>query len=496
MNIPPFRFPTMAYLHYMTFLMVLIGAVNCNVQDDLATLVKLFPGKYDNIAQYNYDIKHTPIAKRHLHLITTATPEQVPVLIGYQSFYVEQYLNGNISDVIRQRIYSYGIDAKTNEIVLKLYSFKDPSKFLHAPANSPTFTALTMGDIIYAEGCDVYWTRLSDNYFRSHMFNTCIVNIGGAEVLIIDRNNLTDTYLTADETWVFYKNQSVLKVYPSPYNMTNFPLKHQESVGIPQTHIGDTVKGQLMDFNSLIKALTTGHEVRYFISPDQCQVSSPSGKTMVQGGYIEDFEYFFDPLFGPQHYFGFSTSNVALNKSGELVTVLKEGFVYEQDGVHLRITTLTSDLSIVLDIVTINCSISTFGSSVQFFTGLKQLTPISSTNDLYTALKHGASVRFTADYRGCTGISAGAISGGVIQDYDFVEATQEVAVTQSKLITNYQGAGFATDIVIGQFFGNNSVTFYASDVTVSTHQPVYKENIYCSLSGRNPNGTVNLYQIP
>ncbi|ESO91310.1 hypothetical protein LOTGIDRAFT_228780 [Lottia gigantea] len=450
-----------------------IGLALSDVHEDLTQLAEQFEGKFDNIDQFNYDIKHKPVQERHLHLITTSVPEDVPILIGFKCFYVEQYLNGNISNVIRQRLYTYGIDKKSQQVVLKLYSFSQPERFLHSPAHSDKFASLTIEDLIYAEGCDVYWTRLDSNYFRSNMFNTCIVNIAGAQVLIIDRNNLTSTYLTADETWVFYKNQSVLKVYPSPYNMSKYPIDEKHNLNNQNTLTRNS--NGIDNFDNLIKRMKGGSVIRFVIDPQYCKSNNSD---VIYGGDIEVFEFFFDSIFGPDQYFGFSESAVAVNSTGGVVTVLKEGYVYNNSGVQLKLTTLAPDLTTVLDKSMVACQFQ--GKGVLFYESRKQISTLESFQELTKALLNGQDVRFTADYRSCPPISAGALSG----DFTFTKDGDQITkltFSQSKVITNYQGSGYVTDIVIGHIFQNGSVTFYASDVQTFNHKPVYKETIRCKL---------------
>ncbi|XP_067659758.1 uncharacterized protein [Haliotis asinina] len=472
-----------------------VACVQADVQDDFKYLTSIFAGVYDNLNQYESDIRRgLPPQDRHLHLITSVAAEDVPVLQGGTSFYLEQYLNGNQSDLIRQRIYSFGIDTE-NRINLKLYSLVDQAKFAHAPSNSPLFKKLTMKDIVYASGCDVYWTRVSDDFFRSNMFNTCVVPIGGAEVLIIDKSTLSSTYLTADETWIFIKNGSVLKVYPSPYNMTK-----QSSYELPaiHTHPSQVDSTQLSGFDEIFNSLVQGQLVRYYLKTSDCAVSGGQGAGALPqlGGFIDTFEYFNDPAFGPTPYFGFSAFIPERNATGGLVILLKEGLVYKTGDVKLRLTTLSVDYQTVINKQNLVCKIGskTSNGSAMFFSGgrtIKQLTTFSS---FVSALQSGAHVRFVVNYGLCN-LGVKAIGGGRIEDFEVSADGSMVKSSQFKIITNYQGEGYVEDIVIGSFYSNSSAIFIASDVMVDTNDDVYVEEIDCEINGLRPGGGVYLFHV-
>ncbi|XP_071085848.1 uncharacterized protein [Haliotis cracherodii] len=472
-----------------------VAYVRADVQDDFKYLTSIFAGVFDNINQYNNDIKRgLPPQDRHLHLITSVAAEDVPVLHGRTSFYLEQYLNGNQSDLIRQRIYSFGLDAE-NRINLKLFSLVDQAKFAHAQTNSPLFKQLTMKDIVYASGCDVYWTRVSDDLFRSNMFNTCIVPIGGAEVLIIDKSTLSSTYLTADETWIFIKNGSVLKVYPSPYNMTK-QISHQRPM-IPASP-SEVASTQLKGFQDILNALVQGQPVRYYLKTSDCTVSGGKGAGALpqMGGYIDTFEYFNDPAFGPVPYFGFSAFLPTRNASGGLFILLKEGLVYKTGDVKLRLTALSPDYQTVLNKQNLVCTIGSSGSSgsATFFSGERSVKQLTNFTSFVSILQNGGNVRFIANYGLCN-MGIKAIGGGRIEDFEVSTDGNMVKSSQYKIITNYQGPGYVEDIVIGSFYSNSSAIFIASDVMVNTDNAVYVEEIDCEINGLRPGGGVYLFQL-
>ena len=147
--------------------------------------ITLVPGLFDNVAQFNDDIaRHLPVKQRHQRVTTSLKQENIPFLSKRRNFYVEQYLNGNPSDLTRQRIYSFGIDPYTLAMNLQLYQLKNASNFIHARTNDSAFSILTQDDVIYAQSCDMYWYKAEGNQtlFGSWMKKTCYITVSDEKV--------------------------------------------------------------------------------------------------------------------------------------------------------------------------------------------------------------------------------------------------------------------------------------------------------------------------
>ncbi|XP_071084531.1 uncharacterized protein [Haliotis cracherodii] len=480
-------------------------SVKGDITKDLQYLAAIFPGFYDNTVQYENDIKNDiPETDRHVHLSMSVSPEKVPFLEGRANFYLEEFVNGDRNDLVRQRIYSYGVDEE-ERIHLKFYTLKDQKQFAHASPNSPLFKNLTMKDVVYVEGCDVYWDRVTEDLFRSHMFNTCLVEIDGAEILITDTNDMTSSYLTVKETWISVANGSIVRSIPVPYNLTKqivgtetkLPLKTMPRQGQDvYLRYKNQTKTQLRTFDDLLQALVSGQAVRYYITPTACRVTGATGANSTQiGGYIDTFEYFSSPTFGPLSYIGYASLSYQRDDSGSLVVRLREGSIYKTGDVKLTVTTLSPDYQTVIHKQYYDCTISPDSSSVSasFFADGASLTRLAIFGEFVTALQSGSRIRATIDYGLCS-LKKDTIGGADIEDFEVSADGNHVLWSQLKTISNSQGGGYVNDILTSRFFSNGSVVFTASEVVVDTDKTLFVNVITCAINGPRLDGGVELYQ--
>ena len=71
---------------------------------------------------------------------------------------------------------------------LKIFAFREPSKFLHAKPNASVFWSLQPADLQYQDGCDVAWARqqINPTVFQSSMNNTCQAVIPGSGQVCVE----------------------------------------------------------------------------------------------------------------------------------------------------------------------------------------------------------------------------------------------------------------------------------------------------------------------
>ncbi|KAK7486463.1 hypothetical protein BaRGS_00022264 [Batillaria attramentaria] len=473
---------------YFAVISFLVVPTHGDTQHDLKQLCSLIPGFYDNKVQYETDIaKGLPIKQRHQRLQTSLVEEDVPFLAGWVNYYIEQYVNGDENSVIRQRLYSFGVDSE-GRIALKIYSFKDPSQVLHAKAFDPIFQRLTQSDVIYSEGCDVFWHKADSTplRFQSWAEKTCYVNINGNKVLIEVAQNWTKSYLTSLEKWIAENGTDILGE-PSPYNMTR-----QNAYSVPrQGHLAKPDFGHharnkrskrlptssstpVTSFKDSVQALIGGRSVTFEASLDGCSRLYSSGtppQSLKVGGLVDTYEYFDDPKFGSQEFFGFSFSSKSIQKEG-VVTQLTEVLAFSSGQVSVNVTVLTADLRTL---------ISKTAQTAVFYVDDATVTSLPTYESLRIALENGDRVRYTSNYQPphCIGVDAKAIGGTSIVDFELYK--DRIESSSWKMITNYMyhGSGFVYDVVNAVYWSNSSVIFTASDVDVVTFKPYYSENIYC-----------------
>ncbi|XP_067668711.1 uncharacterized protein [Haliotis asinina] len=493
-------------LSRVVLLMFACLTVKGNITKDFQYFVAILPGFYDNDVQYVNDIKNDiPEKDRHLHLSMSLFPEKMPIFEGRANFYLEEFTNGDKNDIARQRINSYGVDEE-GRIQLKFYSLKDPQKFAHAPAYSPLFQNLTMGDVAHVEGCDVYWYRVEEDLFKSRMFNTCFVESDGTKILITDTNDFSSSYLTIQETWIAVNNGSVVKSIAEPYNLTKQIIGTQKR-SPPKTmprkakdvylRYRNRATTQLRTFDDLLQALVSGHDVRYYIVPAGCRmIGAAAVSTTHIGGHMDTFEYFSSPAFGQSPYIGYASLSFNRDDSGALEVQIREGFIYEEGNVKLSVTTLSPDYHTVKHKQYYHCTISpdTSSGSASFFADGASLTRLETFREFVTALESGSRIRTTINYGFCS-LGKDIIYGADIEDFEVSVDGSHVLLSNMKTLSNSQVRGYVNDILTGSFFSNGSVVFTLTDFVVDTEKALFVNIITCAINGASLDGGVSLYRV-
>jgi hypothetical protein len=188
------------------------------LEKDLATLLQWFPGRYDNDLQVYFDGElNTPQENRNGRIHSIFAPVTLPAF-GPNTFYVEQYADGDPSKIYRQRIYRFSADHGENAIKLEIFapSPEQATAMRGAYADPSKLAALTPTNMTLYPGCDVYWQR-QDNQFRGYMkTGACRVasRRSGKTLIIHDDLVLTDHSIwiadrAADDTGAYvYGNRA------------------------------------------------------------------------------------------------------------------------------------------------------------------------------------------------------------------------------------------------------------------------------------------------
>lgn len=179
------------------------GLAGASPSDDLEVLLKAFPGDYDNYMQWEGDVeKNVSQADRHSHLHSIFYgPVPLPAF-GSHIFYVQQYMDGVPTNIYRQRLYSFSLDATTSNIVLTFFDFKNGTKYIDAQKDPSKLAGLTLNDTIpVSRNCAVQITRSPDGIFRGHTTKSCVVvdHNTGKKILIEDNNEFGPNYVSIHE---------------------------------------------------------------------------------------------------------------------------------------------------------------------------------------------------------------------------------------------------------------------------------------------------------
>ncbi len=213
----------------LTFFAVSFGSATSFFGDpnvrDLQVLAKWFEGEFDNDDQLwvearsdwwgKADEKHDQMHAIHKRIEAEN--------IGKYVFYVEEYLNNDPKNIVRQRIVSFeSLGEKKLGIAMKLYFLKDAPKFsIAADTHEQSIKNLTKEDLFGLDGCDVIFQRKGNQYHGSMRDKACQFGKGDKkrysvhDIIISEKN-----YWRVDRTFLV-SNDSFFKGHPNdePHKM-------------------------------------------------------------------------------------------------------------------------------------------------------------------------------------------------------------------------------------------------------------------------------------
>jgi len=170
------------------------------LQEDLELMMSWFAGEFDNHLQVVEEKEaEEPPEQPHEWIHSIFTPVELPVFGGHV-FYVEQYIEGDPSNIYRNRIYSFSVNEQEGAIQLTIFSFKDGESMVGAHKDPTKLAGLTMDDVRSLPGCEVFWKKEADDRFIGYMPDgACRVpSRRSGKTIIID----DDLVLTPDEIWI------------------------------------------------------------------------------------------------------------------------------------------------------------------------------------------------------------------------------------------------------------------------------------------------------
>jgi hypothetical protein len=183
-------------------LMLAIAAAPAPADDleyDLRTMMDWFAGEFDNHQQHVEEVEaETPPDHPHEWIHSIFQPVELPVF-GDHVFYVEQYTDGDPTNIYRNRLYSFSVNDEVGAIQLTIYSFKDHEAVVGAHEDPSKLADLTVDDVRTLPGCEVFWKRQGDNFIGWMPDGACRVpSRRTGKTIIID----DDLVLTRNEIWI------------------------------------------------------------------------------------------------------------------------------------------------------------------------------------------------------------------------------------------------------------------------------------------------------
>lgn len=148
-------------------------------QSDVQTIMTWWDGNYDNdkqIAALKVDGK--PIWQKdvegqtlggHLPITSYYRPIDMPAF-GENVIYVEEKTFGASGNPYRQRLYTVNYVPESNDITIKLWSFKDKKKYLGAWKDLSVIKDVKPEDMSpLPDNCDLYVSKTTDNRYYMKM---------------------------------------------------------------------------------------------------------------------------------------------------------------------------------------------------------------------------------------------------------------------------------------------------------------------------------------
>jgi hypothetical protein len=170
-----------------------------NLNDDMKLFSSWFEGRFDNFAQH-YNDKEIKFEHLHDHIHSIFKKVDLPA-IGKNTFFVQQYLDGDESKVYRQRLYNFTANKQEKALQLTIYTFDDEKKYRDSHQDATKLNGITMANLATTNGCEVYW-KLNEtrDKFTGYMKNDAckvVSKRSGKTIIITD-----DLFLTKDEIWI------------------------------------------------------------------------------------------------------------------------------------------------------------------------------------------------------------------------------------------------------------------------------------------------------
>lgn len=163
---------------------------------DLATLVRLFEGRFDNDLQVwrQADPRAgVPAERRHarLHAVHRRLPDTA---FGAPAFHVREHRDDDPAKVVRQRVVWFESDPGRGDLVMRIRFLKDPAAFEDAGASA--LARLGPADVTEAPGCDVRFRRRGDVFIGAMEPKACVFGEGADR-----RYSVHDVWLGETAYW-------------------------------------------------------------------------------------------------------------------------------------------------------------------------------------------------------------------------------------------------------------------------------------------------------
>lgn len=201
-RIPSFTFRALSLTAIGLVIALLNGVGAHSKQDsdlaaDMKLLNELLEGEFDNYLQV-WEEKETNYEFPHQRIHSVFARVNLPAF-GDSVYYVKQYVDGDPTQVVRQRLYSFHPNAAENAIEVVIYSFPEDGPYLDAHLRPSKLEGLTPQSLKTIPGCEVYWVREGDGFKGYMKERTCRIQSERFGKTIIFSGTLK---LNREEIWL------------------------------------------------------------------------------------------------------------------------------------------------------------------------------------------------------------------------------------------------------------------------------------------------------
>lgn len=165
---------------------------------DLLILTDWFEGEFDNEEQLWFERdprSNTPEDDRHQRVHTIHKRMDAPQF-GDHVFYVEEYSDHDPTQIFRQRIVIFSSDSEAGQIRMRQGFFADAGAVKGAHRDVSMFTALTQDEVFFIDTCDVFWSRVADQFEGKMKDKACVFGEGDER-----RYSVHDITLSQNKYW-------------------------------------------------------------------------------------------------------------------------------------------------------------------------------------------------------------------------------------------------------------------------------------------------------
>jgi hypothetical protein len=146
------------------------------MQKEVASVMALWPGDYDNREQVQIDAdmgRKTEAQGAHRRVHAAVRRVDLP-RIGTHVLYIEDYVDNDASKSFRHGLYVLSAEETAKAVRVALWGFKEPQKWLGAVRDLDRLKALTRAELTETPGCDVLLRRDGDEIGGGTDPKTCL----------------------------------------------------------------------------------------------------------------------------------------------------------------------------------------------------------------------------------------------------------------------------------------------------------------------------------